>query len=163
MINPTTADLGRRVVFFGKWRDQLLPAYGHLDSFDGNICYVRYGDSEAMATLPEDLHWAGPENTTLAPEAPMHTKDMLADALQGAGLYDMSLKARGGYYHDFLSPLDMPELQLIEDLTKAATPHSLALIPRVINGEFDASKEEGDEWAESDDGQQTFKRLLDKD
>jgi hypothetical protein len=97
----------------------------------------------------------------------MHTKDMLADELQKLGLMDMSLKARGGYYHDFLSPLDMPETQLISDLAKVAQQLGwgdartavLDLRRRVINGDFDASKEESDEWAASEEGQDAFKRL----
>jgi hypothetical protein len=31
---------------------------------------------------------------------------------------------------------------------------------RVIDGEFDATSEEGDEWAQSPDGQETFRKLL---
>jgi hypothetical protein len=33
---------------------------------------------------------------------------------------------------------------------------------RVIDGEFDASGEEGDEWAASPEGQETFRKLVDK-
>jgi hypothetical protein len=91
----------------------------------------------------------------------MHTKDKLADALLQIGLMDMSLKARGGYYHDFLSPLDTPELQLIHDLyAKRDTPGALELRQRVMNGEFDASVEESDEWAASPDGQYAMTQLM---
>jgi hypothetical protein len=96
----------------------------------------------------------------------MHTKDMLADALMQLGLMDMSLKARGGYYHDYLSPLDTPELQLLHDLADAATrvhdrsDNILALRQRVIHGEFDASAEESDEWAKSEEGQAAFRLLM---
>lgn len=96
----------------------------------------------------------------------MHTKDMLADELLQLGLIDMSLQARGGYYHDFLSPLDTPELQLCEDLAIAA--HKLpdrrgailTLRQRVINGDFDASNEESEAWAELEEGQETFRNLI---
>jgi hypothetical protein len=99
----------------------------------------------------------------------MHTKDMLADELMKLGLMDMSLKARGGYYHDFLSPLDLPEMQLINDLTRAAKARPdierkiFDLRNRVINGEFDASPEESDEWAKSEDGQDAFRRLINRE
>ena len=95
----------------------------------------------------------------------MHTKDKLADALLSVGLMDMSLKARGGYYHDFLSPLAMPEMQRITELADTATmlPDRkgaiLALRNRVIDGDFDASTEESEEWANSAEGQETFRRL----
>lgn len=98
----------------------------------------------------------------------MHTKDMLADALTGVGLDEMSAKAREGYYHDFLSPLALPEMALITALGAAATAHPdkadaiEALRRRVIDGDFDASAEESEEWAQSNDGQETFSRLVDK-
>jgi hypothetical protein len=97
----------------------------------------------------------------------MHTKDMLAAALDAVGLVEMSAKARTGYYHDFLSPLDLPEMALINDLGVAATTthrhRALAITElrlRVINGDFDASAEESDDWARSQDGQETFGRLI---
>ena len=96
----------------------------------------------------------------------MHTKDMLADALMQLGLMDMSLKARGGYYHEYLSPLDLPEMQLVHDLAETMKKrpdigqkiYDLRL--RVINGDFDASAEESDAWAKSEDGQETFRKLM---
>ncbi|MBT1509461.1 hypothetical protein KIP88_03005 [Bradyrhizobium sp. SRL28] len=96
----------------------------------------------------------------------MHTKDMLADELMKIGLMDMSLQARGGYYHDFLSPLDLPEVALVTALGAAATARPdkameiRALCNRVINGDFDASAEESDEWAKSQEGQDTFRQLI---
>jgi hypothetical protein len=98
----------------------------------------------------------------------MHTKDMLADALQTIGLDEMSAKAREGYYHDFLSPLALPEMALVTALGASATKHPdkaeaiEALRKRVINGDFDASTEESDEWAQSEDGQDSFRRLINK-
>lgn len=96
----------------------------------------------------------------------MHTKDMLAAALREAGLDAMADKAATGYYHDFLSPLDLPEIQLVNDLGFAATTTHrhrqdaiMALRKRVIDGEFDASTEESDDWAASEDGQDAFHRL----
>lgn len=95
-----------------------------------------------------------------------HTKDKLADALMQIGLMDMSLKARGGYYHDFLSPLATPGLQLCEDLHRASlkrkdiAPQILALRQRVINGDFDANAEESDQWAKSEQGQEAFRLLM---
>ena len=92
----------------------------------------------------------------------MHTKDVLADALLAIGLMDMSVKARGGYYHDFLSPLDAPEIQLTYDLGRVGTPAAMALRARVINGEFDASPEESDEWAASPEGHEALRSLMRK-
>lgn len=89
----------------------------------------------------------------------MHTKDILAGELIKAGLPEMAAKAAEGWYHDFLSPLATPELQLAADLAAAGTPEALALRQRVINGDFDASREESDAWARSPEGQKTFDEL----
>lgn len=91
-----------------------------------------------------------------------HTKDKLADALEKAGLPEMAAKAREGWYHDFLSPLTFPDLQLAEDLLAAIQKGNLAadeLFVRHMNGEFDASKEEADAWALSPAGRAAYDQL----
>jgi hypothetical protein len=97
----------------------------------------------------------------------MHTKDMLANELTEVGLLSMANAARAGYYHDFLSPLATPGMQLCADLAMMAegTPNReaiLALRQRVINGDFDASQEESDDWAGSPEGQEAFQSLIGK-
>jgi hypothetical protein len=69
----------------------------------------------------------------------------------------MAKRAEAGYYNEFFGPLDTPITTLIDDLQKAGT--TTALIQRVVDGEFDASKEESDEWAKSPEGQNTFRRF----
>lgn len=93
-----------------------------------------------------------------------HTKDKLADALREAGLNDMADRAATGYYHDFLSPLETPCLQLDRELYKAAqsgNTEAAEVRRRHHNGEFDASIEESDEWAKSPDGQLAHMLLAD--
>ena len=89
----------------------------------------------------------------------MHTKDILAAELRKASLGQMAAKAETGYYHDFLSPLATPCLQLAADLADAGTPAALALRARHLNGEFDATMEESEEWANGPDGQAAFAKL----
>ena len=86
----------------------------------------------------------------------MHTKDFLAAELRKAGLIELADKAATGFYHDFLSPLAFPALQLTEDLTKAGTPAALALRERSYEGEFDATIEESEEWENSELGRETL-------
>jgi hypothetical protein len=97
----------------------------------------------------------------------MHTKDILAQALRDAGLNQMADKAARGYYHDFLSDLAAPCIQLKDDLAVFAfaegwprRAEAKALLDRHINGDFDASKEESDAWAASEDGRKTFDDLV---
>lgn len=89
----------------------------------------------------------------------MHSKDFLASELTKAGLPEMAAKAATGYYHDFLSPLDFPEMQLATDLAIAGTPAALALRDRHLNGEFDATLAESDDWAAGPDGQAALSML----
>lgn len=91
-----------------------------------------------------------------------HSKDILADELEKANLHEMAKKAREGYYHDYLSPLDFPCLQLDKDLAAAGTPAASALRDRHHQGEFDATREESDAWASSPEGQAAFGMLVRK-
>ena len=101
-----------------------------------------------------------------------HTTITLAKALGAIpGVpKDMIRRVFDGYYHDFLSPLDLPEIQLVTDLralaAQPATPHDSRpllrkMAQRVIDGEFDASAEESKAWAMSPEGQETFRQLTD--
>lgn len=92
----------------------------------------------------------------------MHTKEILATALREAGLPTMADLALTGYYHDYESPLDTPDLQLERDLRAVGTPAAEAVRQRHLNGDFDASTEESDAWASSPEGQATFAKLVRK-
>jgi hypothetical protein len=92
----------------------------------------------------------------------LHTKDFLAQELRKAGLEAMAVSAERGHYHDFLSPLPFPDMQLDSDLVDAIESGNEAardLRRRHHQGEFDASLEESDEWAASEDGQEAFAML----
>jgi hypothetical protein len=96
------------------------------------------------------------------------TSEKLAVELDNLGLAQLAARARTDEFHDFKSPHDMPESYLINLLFHSAKAepdpiisamiHALRL--RVINGDFDASLEESDEWAASEEGQDTFRRLI---
>jgi hypothetical protein len=90
----------------------------------------------------------------------MHTKDRLAEELIRIGLPILAKKAAEGFYDDFLSPLPAPIVTLVRLLTVAGTPDALELAERVKAGEFDATAEEADAWANSPDGQETFGKLI---
>lgn len=96
-----------------------------------------------------------------------HTTAKLARALEAIpGVpEDMIGRARDGFYHDYLSPLDTPEIQLVTDLRELASlpamprnsrPLLRALAKAVIDGDYDASREEADEWARSAEGRETM-------
>jgi len=92
----------------------------------------------------------------------MHSKDYLAMELRRAGLEAMAAEAEKGMYHDYLSPLTFPDLQLDADLVEAIKGGNEAakdLRRRHHQGEFDAGLQESDEWAASEDGQEAFRLL----
>lgn len=71
------------------------------------------------------------------------TSQKLAEVLQEAGLHEMSKKAATGYYDDFSSPIATPKLTLIRELAAVGKKD---LVRRVMEGEWDATKEEADAW-----------------
>lgn len=76
----------------------------------------------------------------------MTTKDRLAQALREAHAPDdMVLKAVGGYYDDYESPLATPIMQLARDCNEHRLWH---LEKRVKAGEFDGTREESEAWYE---------------
>lgn len=90
----------------------------------------------------------------------MHTTEKLAlalEALDDPALTGLIARARDGYYHDFLSPLAFPAVELVADLYTAGHDE---FVHRVNNGEFDASSAEADAWARSPEGQQAFNEVL---
>jgi len=99
------------------------------------------------------------------------TSGKLAQVLHALALFDLEKLARADMFHDFLSPFDLPELELEARLRAArdACPDKdrAARIEEVrqrhMQGEFDASKEESDAWAASEDGQDAFRSLIRKE
>ena len=72
-------------------------------------------------------------------------RDILAADLREAGApSDMVIRAVGGYYDDFDSPLATPIMQLVEDALKAGL-HGIAYMAR--HGKYDGTREEAEAWA----------------
>lgn len=83
----------------------------------------------------------------------------LAAALREAGLPDMAARAEQGEWNDFFGKHGLPQLALIAELKEVDTSAARIVIDRVCNGDFDAGKEESDEWAASPEGQEAFGKL----
>ena len=73
----------------------------------------------------------------------MTTRERLALDLEAAGLESMAALARQGYYDDYESTLDTPQVQLRTDLIEHGRPDLAKL---VLQGKWDATKEEGEDW-----------------
>jgi hypothetical protein len=82
----------------------------------------------------------------------MHSKDYLEQELRAANLHDLADEAKRGMYHDFLTPLTFPKIELYMKLTRIGTPSAIALRSRLVSGEFDASSEEAAQWLNSAEG-----------
>ena len=91
---------------------------------------------------------------------PIQTSERLAralEALDNPRLAEIIQRARAGYYDDFKSTLDDPQIALVRDLRSIGL-HAFA--QRVINGEFDATMEEGQAWFEAE-GRRLFPEFSD--
>lgn len=96
----------------------------------------------------------------------MRTRDKLAAELRkiaeqasptNAEKYEAFAKrAETGEFDDYADTYACPITQLYTELLAAGFTKFAA---RVANGEFDATKEESDEWARSPSGQDAAKRL----
>ncbi len=87
------------------------------------------------------------------------------------GLSGMARRARQGHFDEFFAPPEIADgleiLRLVEELRgkaqivrKADRTRIVEVIEAVKVGEFDATKDESDRWAESKDGQDTFRALM---
>lgn len=96
------------------------------------------------------------------------TSEILAQALDNVGLVEMAKSARQDHYHDYLSEDAMCSTTLEAELRwnrdHAIDPIQARLIEAIrqrhLNGEFDASAEESDDWAKSPEGIATFSALI---
>lgn len=96
----------------------------------------------------------------------MRTRDKLAAELrkvaalagfENASKYEaFAVRAATGEFDDYADTYTCPITQLHGELTKAGLVKFAA---RVANGEFDATKEESDEWMRSSSGQEAAKQL----
>lgn len=96
----------------------------------------------------------------------MRTRDKLASELRkiadragsdNAPKYEAFAKrAETGEFDDYADTYTCPITQLYSELTAAGLTKFAA---RVANGEFDATKEESDEWARSPSGQEAARQL----
>lgn len=81
----------------------------------------------------------------------------LAKALYEAGLPEHAKRAEEGWFNEYFGRFEHPMLTLLHDLVIYSKD---ALAERVRNGEFDATMEEADEWANSPEGRET-KAMID--
>jgi hypothetical protein len=78
------------------------------------------------------------------------TTERLAKALESANAPKaMITAARAGCYDDFKSESATPIMDLVRDLRQAGLTH---LAQRAMDGEFDATQEESEAWANGPDG-----------
>lgn len=86
------------------------------------------------------------------------TTEFLARILTDVGAPEWMISyAKDGHYDDFKSPLAMPEHQLHADAKANGLPQIAAWVEQ---GVFDSTKDESAAWAQSPDGQATFRELL---
>ena len=126
MINPTEADLDRKVYYTGNHNGPIEE--GVITWFNDSVVFVRYGkDAGSKATKREDLEWERPQETP-APSIPRnsiggpncymcrHRYDLSGDAHSGCVMLGARVR---GYQHGidngwFLWPLNFDPAWLTE-------------------------------------------------
>lgn len=86
------------------------------------------------------------------------TKILIADLQKEVprpGILKIIERAKQDYYHDFFGIPDLPEMELIKDLRAAGASHEIR--QNVVDGKYDASKEDSDEWMASSEGIEIMK------
>lgn len=90
---------------------------------------------------------------------------LLYDDLKDAGLMTIALRAAQEYYHDMFSALTDPMGTLYEDVRRTAMngegdrEKAAVILNNIMEGKYDATNAESDEWAASAEGQAAFKSL----
>jgi hypothetical protein len=92
------------------------------------------------------------------------TATYLARVLDAADEGEMASAARLYHYDDYFCPDDIDDgmniHRLISDLRRRPyNPRTEAIIQAAMDGEFDATRQESDEWAASPDGQRALADL----
>jgi hypothetical protein len=98
------------------------------------------------------------------------TNEYLARVLTAAGLDDMATRARAYHFDDFRAPDDIDcgdnmirlHHELLSISTKSTRDQRLRLrviANAVVEGEFDSTKEESEQWAKSFEGLETVKEF----
>lgn len=87
---------------------------------------------------------------------------LAADLWRAEAPTGMVVRAKAGAYDDYLSESATPKMDLVTQLRRwgADNPKMLALVERVIAGEYDATEAEADAWARSPDGQAAWNALI---
>lgn len=102
------------------------------------------------------------------------TNEYLGRTLDDLGLHDMARRARLYHFDDYFCPDEVndgmninhlvDELRTQRNAQKVLNPTNAIrindMMTLAIDGEFDGTKEESDEWAKSPDGQETFRKLV---
>lgn len=90
------------------------------------------------------------------------SSEKLAKALEEHGFHELAARARTDEFHDFRGTHPMPCMALMSELQqiKPRSEGARRLIERHANGEFDATLEESDEWAKSEEGRAAFAQLM---
>lgn len=97
----------------------------------------------------------------------MRTSDrILYDDLIEAGLPHLADRAAQGEWNDYFGIHTLPQVELLRTLrseVKLANAVRKRLIDDMVDGKYDGTKEESDEWGASPEGQEVYRQLINRD
>lgn len=99
------------------------------------------------------------------------TAAYLARVLDDLGAADLATKARRYHFDDYFCPESVDDganinrlVAEVRDWSRSCTrdqrERAKAVIEAAVGGEFDGTREESEQWARSEDGQQVFRALV---
>lgn len=89
--------------------------------------------------------------------------DLLGADLDLIGLHDLASRARAGEFNDYFGEHTMPQhmlVSLVRTDSRGSYDQRQWLVGNVIDGKYDGTQEEADEWVRSDEGREAFGALF---
>ncbi|HEY7009054.1 MAG TPA: hypothetical protein VH395_08950 [Jatrophihabitantaceae bacterium] len=152
--------------------DQIVAGGGHVKIFDGDT-----GELVGLLGADDPVGDAARAHETIDEMAQRErrpgepTAVYLGRVLDILGLHEMADRARAFHFDDYFCPPEIDDGGNINRLVDELTAHARAaddeqsarireVIAMAIDGAFDGTREESDQWAASPDGQATFHALF---
>lgn len=89
--------------------------------------------------------------------------ETLGADLDEVGMHDLAARARAGEFNDYFGSHTMPQtalLALVRTDSRGTPEQRATIMSNIVNGKYDGTQAESDEWARSDEGRELFSALL---
>lgn len=88
--------------------------------------------------------------------------ELLGTDLDSIGMHDLAARARASEFNDYFGEHDMPQhalIALVHTDSRGSHEQRMWLVGNVVEGKYDGTNAEADEWGASEEGRETFAEL----